>query len=165
MPLYAELDTSETSFLECELLSRMSTCGRHLTWRNRKDFIVRKNKTKRLPVPISLVVTGGPIDGEQKSFKEAHSQDEQWIALHAPATSSSPKQIPPCMATGSYKFLGTTTTGGTRLGVHSGIRNQAHSKGPVDVAWSGKLEGLASDLLTVLSAPTCAHGQAIVEAS
>ena len=85
VPLYAELDTSETNFLICEVLSRMSTCGRHLTWRNRKNFTARRNETERVTGPIILVATGGPSDEEQKYFKEAHSQGQQWIVLLHPS--------------------------------------------------------------------------------
>lgn len=83
VPLYADLDVSETGFLFSELLSRTGTCGKHLVWNNRKDFIARRNETERIIGPIILVATGGPSTEEQEYFKEAHLQ--QWIVLLHPS--------------------------------------------------------------------------------
>ncbi|BDA51603.1 hypothetical protein COCOBI_19-1590 [Coccomyxa sp. Obi] len=83
VPLYAELDVSETDFLLSELLSRISTCGKRVIWNNRRDFIARKNETEGIIGPIILVATGGPSKEEQEYFKEAHPQ--QWIVLLHPS--------------------------------------------------------------------------------
>lgn len=83
VPLYAQLDVSETDFMLSDLLSRVNICGKHLVWSNRKDFIARRNETGRIVGPIILIATGGPSSDEQKYFKEADSQ--QWIVMLHPS--------------------------------------------------------------------------------
>lgn len=86
VPLYAELDVSETDYTISELLSRVRTCGKHLLWSDRKDFIARRNETERITGPIILVATGGPSTEEQNYFKQMHTQ--QWVVLLHPSDES-----------------------------------------------------------------------------
>lgn len=83
VPLFAQLDVSETDFMLSNLFSRINNCGKHLVWSNRKDFIARRNETGRVVGPIIMIATGGPSSDEQKYFKEADLQ--QWIVMLHPS--------------------------------------------------------------------------------
>lgn len=81
VPLYAELDVTETSFLFTEIFSQITACGHRLVWIDRKDFSAKKEETKAHKGPIILVTTGGPSEEEKEYFRNT-SQGQRIILLH-----------------------------------------------------------------------------------
>ncbi len=81
VPLYAELDISETHYLFTELLKRIHVCGKRLVWFERKEFIAKRNETELILGLVILVATGGPCHEEQEYFRNTPPW-QQIVLLH-----------------------------------------------------------------------------------
>lgn len=81
MPVFAETDVSETSFLFEILLSKINKCGCRVEWHKREDYIKKYEASRKIRGPLILVATGGPDKDEQNSFQNIPEQQEI-ILLH-----------------------------------------------------------------------------------
>lgn len=75
VPLFADLDVSETSHVLSNVLQGIETCGDRFVWRYRHEL---RNATAHAG-PLILVATGGPNEEEQASSHFHYS--EGWEAV------------------------------------------------------------------------------------
>lgn len=64
IPVYAEVDVSETSYLLTTVLQGIDVCGDRFVWRDRQEF---RNATAHAG-PLILVATDGPNEEEQANL-------------------------------------------------------------------------------------------------
>ncbi len=73
--------TKARAFHVTEQLTRMSSCGLHIVWRNRPDFVAKRAETENTTGPILLATTYGPNADELTYFRENH-KGQHIVLLH-----------------------------------------------------------------------------------